>query len=136
MKIDLDRKALVCLTVALTLLTAAPDATAQTSLEKHARRMERKLSKFRTGSFVQVDLRDRSESLGSLGSLSGETFQMTDADSNKLETLSYDDVAQVRKAKEYIGEGSEGRHRPRLLLPRLVTAAAAAAAVAVVEAVR
>jgi hypothetical protein len=68
--------------------------------------------------------------------LSGETFQMTDADSNKLETLSYDDVAQVRKAKEYIGEGSEGRHRPRLLLPLLVTAAAAAAAVAVVEAVR
>jgi len=41
----------------------------------------------------------------------------------------------VKKAKEYIGEGSEPRHHVRLLLPVLIGAGAAAAGIATYEAV-
>jgi hypothetical protein len=136
MKINVDRKILSCLAIGLTMFAAAPAGAAQTNLDKHARKMERKLAKFQPGSFVQVDFRDNSESMGALGSLSAGAFQMTDADSNKVQTFSYDDVAHVRKDTAYIGEGSEGRHRPRLLMPLLLSAAAAAAAVSVVAALR
>jgi hypothetical protein len=138
MKIALDRKSLLCLLVAFAVCTAVPAAQAQQSsnLDKHSRKIEKKLSKFRTGSLVQIDFRNNSESLGSLGALSGATFQVTSADNNKTETYAYGDVSQVRKGKEYIGEGSEPGHHPRLLLPIIIGAAAAAAAVAIVEVVR
>jgi hypothetical protein len=138
MKIDLDRRFTLCLAVAFAMCAVLPAAQAEKNLnlDKHARKIEKKLSKFHPGSYVQIDFRNNSESLGSLGALSDATFQVTSADNNKMETYAYRDVAQVRKGKEYIGEGSEPGHRPRLLIPIIGGAAAAAAVVAVVEVVR
>lgn len=138
MTICLDRKLLLILVVAVTAFAAAPAAFAQqnANLDKHARRVEKRLAKFRTGSFMEIDLRDGSQRLGSLGTLSGNTFQMIDTDNNKAVTFAYDDVATVHKSTEYIGEGSEPGHRPRFLVPVLISAAAAAATVAIVETVR
>jgi hypothetical protein len=138
MKTGLDQKCLLWLAVAVLPFTMAPAAYSQQNpnLDKHARRVEKKLSKFRPGSFVQIDLRNGSQSLGSLGALADDSFQLTDTDNNKTETFAYDDVAEVRKGKEYIGEGSEPGHRPRFLVPVVLSAAAAAAAVAIVETVR
>jgi len=138
MKIGLDRCSLLCLVFAFTLCAATPIARAQANpnLDRHARRVEKRLSKFRTGSYVQVELRDRSETIGALGDLSDSTFQLVNADTNRTETLAYTDVAQVSKGKESIGEGSEPGHHPRLLLPVLIGAAAAVAAVVAVEAFR
>ena len=138
MAICLDRKLLLILVVAVTAFAAAPAAFAQQNpnLDKHARRVEKRLAKFRTGSFMEIDLRDGSQRLGSLGTLSGNTFQMIDTDNNKAVTFAYDDVATVHKSTEYIGEGSEPGHRPRFLVPVLISAAAAAATVAIVETVR
>jgi hypothetical protein len=138
MKRIVDRKVLLCLVAALTVFATAPTANTQenSSLDKHSRKVEKKLSKFRQGSYVQIDFRDSSESFGSLGALSGTTFQLTNADNNQTETFSYSSVADVRKGKAYIGEGSEPGHHPHLLLPVVIGAAAAAAAVAVVETVR
>ena len=48
---------------------------------------------------MQVDFRDNSEALGFLGDVSGATFQITNADSNKLQTFNYDDVTHVKKTK-------------------------------------
>jgi hypothetical protein len=138
MRIGLDRKALLCLTIVFVTFAVAPASFAQQnpSLDKHARKVEKKLSKFRAGSFVQVDFRDNSTSLGSLGSLSASTFQFTDSDNNKTETFAYRDVAQVRPAKEYIGEGSEpGRHF-HVSLPVLIAAGAVAAGAATYLAIR
>lgn len=138
MKISLDRKSIVCLLVAFTLFAVVPAFQAETtaSLDRHARKMEKKLSKFRPGSFVHVEFRDRNETLGSLGALSDSTFQLTSADNNRTESYAYGDVLDVHKGKQYIGEGSEPGHRPRLLVPIILSAAAAAAVVAVVEVVR
>jgi hypothetical protein len=138
MKTGLIGKSLLWLAVAVLPLAIAPAAYSQQNpnLNRHARRIEKKLAKYRAGSIVQIDLRDGSQSLGSLGALSGETFQMTDTDNNKTATFAYDDVATVHKGTEYIGEGSEPGRRPRFLVPVVIGAAAAAAAVAIVEAVR
>lgn len=136
----LDRKSISCLAIALTLVAMTPNALAEhdpnASLEKHARKIEKKISKFQPGSYVLVELRDSSEHLGALNAMSDSTFQITSADNNKLETYTYTDVAQVRKGTEYIGEGSESHHRPRFLVPVVITAAAAAAAYGIVQAVR
>jgi hypothetical protein len=138
MKTGLDRKSFLWLAVAVLPLTMAPAAYSQQNpnLDKHGRRIEKRLAKYRVGSFMEIDLRDGSQRLGSLGALSGDTFQMTDTDNNKTVTFAYDDVATVHKSTEYIGEGSEPGHRPRFLVPVLISAAAAAAAVAIVETVR
>jgi hypothetical protein len=138
MKTGLDRKSFLWLAVAVLPLTMVPAAYSQQnpSLDKHGRRIEKRLAKFRAGSFMEIDLRDGSQRLGSLGALSGDTFQMTDTDNNKTVTFAYDDVATVHKSTEYIGEGSEPGHRPRFLVPVLISAAAAAATVAIVETVR
>jgi hypothetical protein len=137
MKIGSDRISLLCLVAAFTLCAAVPLVQAQTNptLDRHARKMEKKLSKYRIGSYVQVERRDSSETIGALGEMSGSTFQLVNADTNRTETLAYDDITQVRAGKEYIGEGSEHSHR-RLLVPIVVGAAAAAAAVVTVEALR
>jgi hypothetical protein len=138
MKTGLDRKLLLWLAIVGIPFATVPAAYSQqnSSLDRHARHIEKKLARYRAGSFVQIDLRDGSQSLGSLGSLGDSTFQMTNTDNNKTETFAYDDVAEVRKGTEYIGEGSEPGHRPRFLIPVVITAAAAAAAVAIVETVR
>jgi hypothetical protein len=125
----------VLMLIALAIIAALPAARAQSSaqLGKHARKMEKRLAKFRPGTLMQIDLRDDSEALGSLGELSEASFQLTSSDNNRKMTISYADVAHVKRGKEYIGEGSEpGRHIPHLV-PILIGVAAAGAAVALVE---
>jgi len=137
MKISLNHASVLCLAAALLIPAATPALQAQQSpnLDKHARKVEKELAKFRPGSYVDVGFRNGSESLGSLGSLAGGTFQITDADNNQTETYAYNDVAQVRKSKAYIGEGSE-HHRFRLRLPVLIATGAVAAGAATYLAVR
>jgi hypothetical protein len=48
----------------------------------------------------------------------------------------YADLVEVKKAREYIGEGSEPRHHVHLLVPVLICAGAAAAGIATYEVVR
>ena len=113
----------------------APACRAQsaTHLDKHARKIERRLAKYQPGSYLQIDFRDSSESFGSLGALSATSFQFTDADNNRTQTYLYSGVARVKKANEYIGEGSGHRHPMRLWIPLVIGAAVAGGAVAAVE---
>jgi hypothetical protein len=138
MKFSLDRKSLLCLAVAFFLCATVPAAFTQQNpnLDKHARRIEKKLTKFRPGSFVEIDLRDNSTSLGKLGSLSESTFQVVDSDTNKPATFAYSDVAGVHKGTEYIGEGSEPGHHFHLSLPVLIATGAVAAGAATYLAIR
>ena len=121
------------------LLTGAfPAGQAQTApqLSKHARRMEKRLARYGSGTFVDLAFRDSTQSYGSLGELSAASFQFTDSDSNRVETRAYDDIVNVKKAKEYIGSGSEPGRHIHLLVPILIGAGAAAAAFVIVEALR
>ncbi len=128
-------KSAVRILAALVLIATATLAQTQSSapLDKHARRIEKRLTKFRQGAFLDFEFRDSSQTFGSLGPLSAVSFQFTDSDSNRIQTHSYSDLAEVKKAKEYIGEGSEPRHHVRLLVPVLVGAGVAAGGIAAYE---
>jgi hypothetical protein len=134
----LRRNSFPLVVVAFAFVILAPACRAESSekLEKHARKIEKKLSKYRAGTFVEVDLRDSSAAEGSLGGLSNATFQITNADSNRVQTFNYADVARVKKTKEYIGAGSEPVHRVRLWVPVLIGAVAAGGGIAAYEATR
>jgi len=131
MTTSFNRKSVLFLAAVVLTLAAVSAAQAQQTpnLDKHARKIEKRLLKFRPGSYVDIGFRNGSESLGSLGHLANATFQITDADNNQTETFAYNDVEQVRKGKEYIGEGSEPGHhihlRPILIVSGAVAAGAA-----------
>ena len=134
----LHRNSFLLVAIAFVCVTLPPACQADSSakLEKHARKIEKRLTKYRTGTVVQIDFRDNSEARGSLGNLSDATFQIVNADSNKLQTFNYADVSGVKRAKEYIGTGSERGHHFRLWVPLVVGAVAASGAVAGYEATR
>jgi len=111
-------------------------AESSARVEKHAQKIEKKLAKYRTGTFLQVDFRDNSEALGSLGDVSDATFQLTNAESNKVQTFNFADVTRVRKTKEFIGAGSESEHHFHHWVPVLIGAAAAGGGIAAYEAIR
>jgi hypothetical protein len=137
MKIALYRTLAVSLAFTLALVTVLPAVQAQSGapLDKHARRMEKRLAKYRAGTLLQVELRDSTETIGSLGALSDASFKFTNSDSNRTVAIAYTDVAGVKKGTEYIGEGSESGRHLRFLVPALISLAAAGAAFAIVEAV-
>ena len=128
---------LLLVAIAFASIALAPASRAESSekLEKHARKIEKKLAKYRTGTLLQVDFRDNSEALGSLGEVSDATFQVTNADSNKVQTFNYADVSRVKRMKEYIGAGSESEHGFHHWVPVLIVAAAAGGGIAAYEAI-
>ncbi len=102
------RKSIVCVAVAWALIAIVPASQAESAanINKRAQKIEKQLAKYSPGAFLEIDLRDNTEALGSLGELSDATFLFTSSDSNRKMTISYADVAQVKKGKEYIGAGS------------------------------
>lgn len=123
--------------IAFASIALAPTSRAESPVkaEKHARKIEKQLAKYRTGTLLQIDFRDNSQALGALRDVSDATFQITNADSNKLQTFNYADVTRVKKTNEYIGAGSEtGRHFHHWI-PVLVVAAAAGGGIGAYEAI-
>jgi hypothetical protein len=116
----------------------APICRAESSakLEKHAQKIEKRLARYRTGTLVQIDFRDNSEAQGSLRDVSDTSFQITNADSNKVQTFNFADVSRVRKAKEYIGTASGSEHHFRLWIPVVIAAAVVGGGIAAYEATR
>jgi hypothetical protein len=123
---------------ALALLLAAivPACMAQAAfpaahtLDKHARRLHKRLTRYSSGTYVSVVLRDGSHTAGALGAVDAASLTMTNSDTNAPETHAYMEVASVQKSREYIGEGSQ-RHI-HWVRWGLVGAAAAGAAVTAV----
>ena len=118
-----------------TLLAAGPACQAQSSpnLDKHARKVYKKLTKYRSGTCLNVALRDGTESTGELGALTPTAFTITNADNNTPETHQYSEVAGVQRGREYIGAGSGPGHHIRLWVPVVVGVVAAGAAVTALE---
>ncbi|MGA2570350.1 MAG: hypothetical protein ABSF23_07505 [Terracidiphilus sp.] len=133
-----QRKSIVSIAIAWSLIAAVPACQAQSAvrLDKHARKVEKRLARFRPGTFLDFEFRNGSKTFGALGPLSDASFQFTDSDSNKTETHLYADLARVSKAKEYIGQGSGPRHHVRLLVPVLIGVGAAAGGIAAYEVMR
>jgi hypothetical protein len=128
------RMTLTCLMLASVLLACAPGGQAQASLDKHARKIHKKLVRYPAGSYLHLILRGSSDNYGALGTVSDASFTFKSADTNAVSTYSYSDVARVKTDREPIGQGSEPEHhyiRPRTLI--IVGVLAAGAGVAAVE---
>jgi hypothetical protein len=111
------------------LIGVVPACQAQgtANLDKHARKIHKRLSRYAAGTYVNVELRDGTERAGLLGTVTPASFTLTDSDSNAQEAHAYDDVARVSKSREYIGEGSESGHHMRAWVPVVVGVVAAGA---------
>jgi len=107
-----------------------------TKLDKHARKIQRKLTKYQNGRYLHLVLNDDSDAYGALGTLSDASFSFTNADSNTVSTYNYSQVSRVKSDKEPIGAGTEPRRHIRHLIPIVVGAAAVGAGAAVYQAER
>lgn len=127
-----------CLAAILALGLLAPACQAKKpkpQSDKHARKIQHEIAKFKPGTYLDFEFRDGSQTYGALGQYTDSSFQFTDADSNKVVSHDYADVSSVKKAKEYIGEGSVKRHH-HILVPTLIAAGAIAAGAASYAALR
>lgn len=115
------RFALVCFIVAGVSLGQAQSTI---HLDKHARKIHHKLTKYPSGRYLHLVLRNDTDSYGALGMLSPTSFTFTSAENNATTTYTYNDVDKVKTDKERIGEGSEPRRHIRHLMPIAVSVVA------------
>jgi len=136
-------KSILRLATALTLIAFMPaclawpghkNAGATSDTDKHARKIHRELTRFRSGNYIRLTFTDKSERTVALDSLEETSFTVTNAESNNRETHAYAEIQRVTRKKDYIGEGSGGhvRHIP-LWIPITVGALAAGGAIAAAE---
>ncbi|MGB6742845.1 MAG: hypothetical protein WBE38_04235 [Terracidiphilus sp.] len=139
MKSTFSTRFIVHLALALALIAIVPFCQAKTAagaapgLDKHARKIHKRIAKYPSGTYVNVVLRDGSQSAGLLGPVSPASFTITNADTNAPETHDYADVATLQKGREYIGAGSESEHHVHWIRWSIVGVAAAGAAVTAFE---
>jgi len=132
-RLTLVRLTLTCIALTLALLTCGPSSQAQVSLDKHERKIHRKLEKYQSGSYLHLVLRDSTNNYGALGAVTDASFTFKSADTNAMTTYTYNDVVRVKTDREPIGQGTAPeRHyfRPRTLIIAGVLAAGAGVAVA------
>lgn len=131
------RVAITSIIVAAVLVACATAGHAQAGLDRHERKIHKKLLKYSEGSYLHLVLHDKTNSYGSLGSVTDASFTFKNADSNAVATYSFDDVARVKTDREPIGRGSEPEEhhyiRPRTLIIAGVLAAGAGVAAAEVR---
>jgi hypothetical protein len=112
MKGTLGGKTLLCLAMALMLIACVPMCQAKSGPkpDKHAQKMQKKLSKFKPGTLLHLEFNDNTECTGKLMTLSDASFTVNNTETNALETHQYGDLSQAEKGKEYIGQGSAPKH--------------------------
>ncbi|MGA7343153.1 MAG: hypothetical protein WBE72_19150 [Terracidiphilus sp.] len=137
MKVIFGGKSIVCLALAWSLIASVCPAQSATNptpnLDKHARKIHKRLARYPNGTYLNVEFRDGSEGSGALSAMALASFTLTDLDSNAQVPHLYADVARLSKGKEYIGEGSEPGHHIRLWVPVVVGVVAAGAALTAIE---
>ena len=131
------RSSILALALVLSLCGNAVIAPAQAafSLDKHSRKVQHKLAKYRQGSYLHLVMSDATDQYGALGPLSDASFTFANADNNTTATYRYVDVESVNADRERIGHGAEPMHI-RHLVPIVITAAAVAAGALTYQAMR
>jgi hypothetical protein len=132
MKSTFTRIAFALAALALASAAIAPACYAQSaapSLDKHARKIHKMVASYSPGTYVDVVLRDGSQTAGSLRAVNTGSFTIANADTNVPESHGYADVARVEKGREYIGAGSGSDHHIHWIRWSAIGVAAAGAAV-------
>jgi hypothetical protein len=97
----------------LALVWVAVPATrsfAKDNPEKHARKIEKKITHYKPGTLLRVVLTNGNESQGALTKFDEQGFTLTNSETNASETHQYGEVDSVGKGSNAIGKGSGARH--------------------------
>ena len=133
----LHRASVLTLAMLLTATGNAIAAPAQSNaqLDKHSRKVERKLDRYRQGAYLHLVMSDATDVYGRLGTLSPAGFTFNNAESNSVVNYRYADIERVNTDREDIGHNSEPIHI-RHLVPIAITAAVVAAGALTYMAIR
>jgi len=106
-------KWVLCLAVTLVLAASVPlcEARSGSKAEKHAQKIQKKLSKYKAGTLLHLQFNDNTECTGTLNTLADTSFTFNNSETNAKESHNYSDVSDVEKGQSYIGKGSVPRHR-------------------------
>lgn len=114
------RKAVLYLAAACVLAACVPLCQARTApsadkqaqaAQKHAQKMQKKLSRFKAGSLIHLEFNNNTECTGKLLDLADSSFTLNNVETNAKETHNYSEVSNVEKGQEYIGKGSTSKKR-------------------------
>lgn len=113
MRASLGGKIAICLAMAFMLVACVPvcQARSASKADKHAQKMQKKLSKFKPDALIHLEFNDNTECNGKLLTLSDTSFTYNNTDTNAKETRNYSDVTDVEKGTDYIGKGSTPKKR-------------------------
>jgi hypothetical protein len=94
--------------VALVLIAGVPfcQARSESKAEKHAQKVQKKLSKYKTGTLLHLEFNDNTECTGTMNTLADTSFTFNNTETNAKESHNYSDVSDVEKGRTYIGQGS------------------------------
>ena len=84
-------------------------------LDKHARKIQQTLSSYPPGSVIFVEMRDQSQHLGTLSTLSASTFELVPRSGGTL-NLAYSDVSRIQKADSSAGNVIVVKHHNGLVV--------------------
>ena len=106
-------KRLLCLAAALVLIVSVPvcQARSGSKAEKHAQKVQKKLSRYKAGTLLHLEFNNNTECLGTVITLSDTSFAFNNSETNAKENHNYSDVSDVDKGKAYIGQGSTPKRR-------------------------
>lgn len=85
------------------------------SLDKHTRKIQKTLGSLPSGSPVFIEMRDQTQYLGTLGSLSAATFELIPRKGGVV-SLAYADVRRVQQAEARTSNVIVVRHRNGLVV--------------------
>lgn len=106
-------KVVLSMAVALMLIACVPvcQARSGSKAEKQAQKIHKKLSKYKPGTLLHLQLNNDTECSGKVLTLSETSFIFNNSETNAKETYNYSDVTHVDKGKQYIGQGSAPKQR-------------------------
>lgn len=101
-------KRVLWVAVALVLVAGVPlcQARSGSKADKHAQKVQKKLSKYKAGTLLHLQFNDNTECTGTLNTLADTSFTFNNTETNAKESHNYSDVLDVGKGTAYIGKGS------------------------------
>jgi hypothetical protein len=138
MKSFFRRSSVLAFALVLSLLgnsVLAPAQSAAPPLDKHSKKIQKKLANYPEGSYLHLVMADAPDAYGRLGTMSETGFTFTAADNNAPANLRYSAVEKVKDDDQRVGRGAEPIHI-RHLVPILITVGAAAAGFATYQAIK
>jgi hypothetical protein len=111
--------------VLYTLVSGAYVFHALSSVNRSGRKIARQLASYSEGSYLHLFFKDQSDCFGYVGPLSVTTFAFTEATTNSVSQIPYNDIASVAIAVPSADMKGSSKYRPLLswTLLAIVTAA-------------